>query len=202
LTFEGLKAMLERRGFDYLEATDLGQYLNDAYLLDICEDEDWPFLEETVEGTAPLTIADLRTIEYVIDTTIDRQLYPLLRGRLVNDHSTDLTEAGSPANYYTTALDTINVFPSSATDQLLVRYWRVPSALSGTDEPLLPSRFHTLIVDGAVVRAYEDSDDYELGEAAKTRFDQRLHAMRDSLGMLQHDAPDDYIVVEDPASLR
>lgn len=195
-----MKAAFERRGFDYLDPTDLERYLNDAYLLDVCEEEDWPFLEATSEGEAPLEIADLRTVEYVIDKTLDERLDPLKRARITDELNADITETGTPGYYYLTGGNTVNVYPVAA-DTLLVRYWKAPEALSGTDEPLLPSRFHTLPIDGAVARAYEDSDDYELAEAAKARFDKRLDAMAESLGMLQRDAPDDLIVITDPAAL-
>lgn len=177
------------------------QYLNDAYLLDICEEEDWFFLEEVKEGPAPLEIADLRTVEYVFDQSNVEKLEPLLKDRITDDWNPDLTETGTPSLYYITQGKTINVYPV-ATNEIQVRYWKVAPELSGEAEPLLPKRWHSLIIDGAVARAYEQSDDWELAEAAKNRFDMRLQSMRESLLNLQHDQPDDYVVVEDPAALR
>lgn len=202
MNLEALRTEFLARGFDYLSSTRADNYLNDAYLLDICEEEDWPFLEATEEGTAPLTIADLRTVEYVVNTTQTTKLTPMKEARLTDEFSPDLTTPGTPNLYYITAGTTVNVYPVSTTDEISVRYWKVPTRLSGTSTPLLPERFHSLIVDGAVARAYEDSDDYELAQAASTRFLERLEQMRNSLGMPQHDAPDDFVVVEDPAALR
>jgi hypothetical protein len=201
VNLEALRTEFLARGFDYLSSTRADGYLNDAYLLDICEEEDWPFLEATATGAAPLTLSDLRAIEYVTDLTQPRKLDPLKRARIADDWSTDLTQTGSPSLYYVTKGTTVNVFPVAA-DEIEVLYWKVPTALTGTANPLLPDRFHSLIVDGAVARAYEDSDDYELAQAASSRFEARLERMRTSLGMSQHDAPDDYIVVEDPAALH
>lgn len=193
----------EERGFHYLGSSRLARYINDGYLLDICEGEDWPFLEGVAEGTAPLEIADLRTVEYVLDRTAERKLNPIKRGRLTDDWNVDLTQTGTPEVYYLTQGTTINAFPVSAADVLEARYWIAPSKLSAADdEPLPPERFHTLIVDAAVARAYSDSDDYELRDAARKEFDEGLDQMRESLLEQQHDAPDDYVVVEDPTALR
>jgi hypothetical protein len=201
LNTEALVTSLKAQGFDYLTTVECIQLLNDAYLLDICEDEDWSFLEDVAEGPAPLEISDLRTIEYVTNVTRPGKLDPLLKARITDDWSSDLTQTGTPSLYYVTKGTTVNVFPV-ASDEIAVRYWKVPEELSGSSTPLLPTRHHSLIVDAARARGYENSDDYELAAAAATRFESRLEKMKESLGMLQHDAPDDYIVVEDPAALR
>jgi len=201
MTFEQMVIEMKARGFTHMGAR-CEQYLNDAYLLDICEEEDWPFLEATKSGTTPLEITDLRTIEYVVDDTQVEKLHPLVQARITDDWNPDLTEVGTPELYYVTEGKKVNVFPTSTTDEITVTYWKVPTELSGTEEPLLPTRYHSLIVDGAVARAYENSDDYELANVAKGRFDSRLNAMRDSLMNMQHDAPDDYVVVSDPGAMR
>ena len=202
MNFEDLKTEFLARGFDYLSSTRAGLYLNDSYLLDVCEEEDWPFLEASKSGTAPLEISDLRAIEYVIDETSQEKLTPLIQGRITDDVDVDLTTPGTPEFYYVTEGKKVRTYPVSTTDEVAVTYWKFPTELSGTDEPLLPTRFHSLIVDGAVARAYEDSDDQELATAAEAKFNGRLERMRTSLMNLQHDAPDDHIVLTDPARLR
>lgn len=200
INFTEMDVEFAARGFKHLGSRRT-QYLNDAYLLDICELEHWPFLEETKEGAAPLSIEDLRTVEYVIDLTNVEKLDPLLKDRITDDWSPDLTTTGTPELYYVTEGKTISIYPVAA-DELQVKYWKVPKELSGTEEPLLPKRWHSLIIDGAVARALSNSDDYELSEAARTQFETRLQLMRESLLYPQHDSPDDYIVLEDPAALR
>jgi hypothetical protein len=194
---EELIARFQKQGFDMLSTAECLQYLNDAYLLDICEDEDWFFLEASATGTAPLEIPDLRTIEYVIDTTQETRLEPLRRARIA-DSNTNLAEAGPPLYYYVTEGTTVNTFPTSSTDELLVRYWKVPDELTGSVTPILPTRWHSLIVDGARARAYTNADDWELRTAAQNDFEAKLERMRESLDSQQHDAPDDYVVVTDP----
>lgn len=202
MNLEALRAAFLARGFDYLTSEEANGYLNDAYLLDICEGEEWPFLEASKEGVAPVVLSDLRTVEYVTNTTQNTKLRPLLKARITDDWNPDLTESGAPELYYITAGTTVNVFPVSNTDEILVRYWKFPVALTGTATPLLPERWHSLIVDGAVARAYEKTDDQELATGAEGKFNLRLALMRESLLNLQHDQPDDYIVVQDPAAMR
>lgn len=195
---EELVASFQAQGFEYLSTAECLQFINDAYLIDICEQEDWPFLEATAEGPSPLEVSDLRTVEYVIDTTQQVKLDPLIKARLTDDHNVDLTEAGSPLYYYVSQGTTIKTFPSSSTSTLLVSYWRFPQELSGTAKPVFPKRFHSLIVDAARSRGYENSDDWELAQVSKARFEERFQHMRTSLLSPQHDQADDYIVVTDP----
>lgn len=204
MNLEALRTRFLARGFEYLDAETANDFLNDAYLLDICEEEswggEWSFLEEVVEDEAPVTIADLRTIEYVIDVTQQTKLDPMKRARITDDWNVDLTQTGNPSLYYVTQGTTVNVFPV-ASDTIQVRYWKVAPRLEGSGTPLLPTRYHSLIVDGAVARAYEESDDFELAQASRERFEQRLARMANVLGMPQHDSNDDYVVIEDPYAL-
>jgi hypothetical protein len=199
VTFAQMIIEFKARGFNHL-GSRTESYLNDAYLLDICEEEDWPFLEDVAEGPAPLEISDLRTVQYVIDSRAGK-LDPLLRSRITDDWNPDLTQTGTPSLYYVTKGTTINVFPV-ATNEVVVNYWKVPPELSASAEPLMPKRWHSLIIDGAVARAYANSDDYELAQASRNEFSARLQLMRDSLLHPQHDSSDDYIAVEDPAALH
>lgn len=197
MTFEELVADFLGRGFEYLSNDKAGRYVNDAYLVDICEVEDWEFLAATKTGTAPLTISDLRTIEWVLNTTQEEKLKPLDPRHITDDYDVNLATPGTASFYYPTQGSVINVYPANASDSLSVRYWKAPPALSGSEVPLVPERFHSLIVDGAVTRAYEDSDDYELAENAETKFQRRLQKMRESLLTQMRDGPSEYIQVTD-----
>ena len=191
-----LTTELGARGFDYLTEARRTYFLNQAYLTDICETEEWPFLEATATGNAPLTIADLRVIESVVDENQQIKLTPLTR-KAITDLSPDLDQAGNPESYYITSGNTVNTWPNAA-NSLTVRYHKVPTELSSpTDTPLLPSRWQYLIVEGAVKRAYEDDDEYAAAQAADALFQVRLQAMRDSLLHQQHDRPSSFILQTD-----
>lgn len=196
---EALIAAFQGRGFDYKSSSDSLAFLNDAYLLDICEAEDWAFLEASAEGASPLAISDLRSVEYVTNPTQLTKLVPIDR-REVTDYDTDLSTAGTPGFYYLTEGTTINAFPVSA-ESLYVRYYKTPPALTGSTSPVLPTRFHNLIVDAAVVRGYEDSDDWELARNAEEAFQRRLMVMREALLAVYRDGPSEFIAVTDPDAL-
>jgi hypothetical protein len=188
-----------QRGFDYQSNAEAEQLLNDAYLIDICADQDWPFKEEIVTGTAPLTIGEFDALEYVIDTTEERKLHPLDRRNLTDAFPT-FAETGSPRFYYLTEGTVLNVYPTNTTDSLLVRYYISVPELTGSATPIIPKRWHSLIVDGAVARAYEGSDDYELAQNANAKFQERLEKMRTSILGPYRDGPEQFIAVTDPAA--
>lgn len=202
MTRKELREELEARGFDYLTEARLNRFINSAYLVDICELEDWPFLEATKEGKAPLEISDLRTVEYILDTTQECKLRPVLRARLTDDWDVDLTTTGDPTVYYLTEGKKVNVYPANTTDNLLVRYWKVAAELTeDSKEPISPARFHPLIVDFAEARAYRDKNNSDAANAAQANADRQLQIMRESLLNQQHDDSDDYVTVEDVAAL-
>lgn len=201
MNLEELRQELFDRGFKYLTDPRADRFLQDTYLVDICEGEDWPFLEETKEGVGPLLVTDLRTIEYVWDTVQRRKLTPMLRGRLTDDVDVDLTTRGDPQFYYVTGGVRVNTYPLNVTNKLQVRYWKVPTALAPGYGPVFAERFHGLVVDGAMVRAYQEKDNYELTREARVNFDATLEKMKGSLLHQQHDGSDDYVVITDPAAL-
>lgn len=195
MTLAELRTALQARGFNHLSTTEQERFLNWAYTVDICEAENWPFLSTSTTGTAPVTISDLRTIESVRNTTQKQRIVPLIRSQVI-DYDTDLTTSGTAFSYYLSDGTTLATYPANTTDTLSVTYWKVPETLSADgDTPILPSRFHPLIVDGAVRRAYETSDEWDAAEAARQVFEGRLQQMRESLMHMQHDAPNQYVSV-------
>lgn len=190
LTFLELKTELERRGFDYLNSTELGYFVNRAYF-DICDADSWPFTEATTTGAAPKTISDLNKVEYVLDSTNLVKLSPLDR-RILTDYTTDLTTTGTPTWYYLTSGTTVNVYPANTSISLSVRYWKVPTILSADgDTPLVPNRFRMTIVTGAIVWAYRDNDESEMARAAQEDFQGEIEQMRDALlNQASEDRPD------------
>lgn len=199
MTGEELAARFRAEGFDYLTTSQALEFINDAYQVDICDAEDWPFLEAETTGSAPLTISDLRSLKYVGNSVSEVPLRPRDTGDL-NSLNWNLQEAGDPRYYYITGGTTIKVFPTS-TNSLLVRYYKTPAKLTSSTSPLLPERFHSLIVDGAVARAYENSDDYELAQSKEAKFQTRLGRMREALLGPYLDGPTEFIEVTDPYAM-
>jgi hypothetical protein len=185
MTFAQMLTEFYARGFDYLSLDAAGQtrakrMLNESYL-ELAAAHPWPFLETTVSGTAPLTISNLGDVLYVVDTTNDVRL-PLLDVRGVVPDDPDLDDTGSPRGYYLDGSSTLRVWPASTSASLSVRYIKVPAELSADGDELdVPSRFQGLVVDGAVVRALVDSDNYEAAAALQTLLDARVARMSDAL---------------------
>lgn len=175
---------VKARGFDHLSDARITQFINDAYV-DIAEVHDWTWLETSTSGNAPLSISDLRTIVYVIDTSNDRRLRPI-RAVDLPDIDTDISRSGTPEWYWIDAGVTIKVFPV-ATVALSVRYLKVPASLSGTDTPVIPTRYHNTLVDQAVVWALKDANERQEAASLQQEVNLRLLQM---IGMDQRRSRD------------
>lgn len=188
MNFAALTTELADRGFDYLSASRLGRYINVAYH-ELCDLEEWPFLEASASGAAPLTISDVRTVLSVYDQAANANLTARERRGLVEDYR-DLTTTGPPRFFYLDGTS-LSTYPVGGT--LNARYIKVPPDLAGdTDTPLVPPRFHYVIVDIAARRAYIDSDAYDKAQAVQAEVDRMVAIMRDSL--LQTQTQDDLFV--------
>lgn len=193
MDFASLKQEFQNRGFHYLSDLRQGYFINRSYT-ELCAEEDWPFLEASTTGTAPITISDLRTVSRVIDSTNKYKLRPM-DVRNITDDDTDLTTTGTPTYYYITAGTTVNVYPANTTDTISVSYWKTPTDLSDdSDTPLVPATWHQVIVDGAVAYAYFDSDNFEAATQTMQLWEVGKARMMDALLSQQHDETDDFIV--------
>lgn len=201
MTFAEIQSEFYSRGFDYLNQDTAGQtrakrWINQSYL-DLCERYHWPFLYADTSGTAPLTITDLRAVLEVTDRTTDRKLDSIDR-RDLTDMFPDLPDSGSPSWYYLDSSTSLAVYPASTTDTIQVRYLKVPAELSvAADEPVVPARFQDLIVDGAVIRGYKDSDNFESAALLTGLYELALEAMVLSLLVRTLDRPDAIVAVRD-----
>lgn len=196
MNFGQLESELLSRGADYVADNDplgvrLKRWVNQAYL-ELCESWSWPFLEIDATGPAPLTIADMRAVLYVLSPTNQTKLTWVDQRDLTN-WTADTSLPGTPSSYWL-AGQTVNVYPAS-TQTIAVRYLKVPAELVNTaDEPVVPQRFHDLIVDGAMIRIYKDSDNYEALAQARQEHDRATLAMAASLMVRNHSEPDQITV--------
>lgn len=181
------------RGFDYLNQDTAGQtrakrWVNRAYL-QLCEAFPWPFVEDEVEDTAPLTLGDMRAVLSVVDSTNGAKL-SYVETRSLTDFTTDTDLAGTPCHYWLDG-NTVNLYPTSTTVEVKVRYLTVPDELEDdTDVLVVPNRFTDLVVDGAVLRAYKDTDNFNAHNALKASYQDDLMGMAASLMVRNHSGPD------------
>lgn len=170
-------------GFNYLDdsgagATRATAFINSAYQ-ELCNDSDWPFLEANATGTSTVTLTDLRKVESVVNTTTSDTLQQTDRRTLTNAYGV-LTATGTPTFWYLTTGSVVKSYPVGGT--LSVNYWKVPTDLSsGSDVPVVPSRYQDLIVLGAVRRALVDDQDGPDYQQVQAEYAQRLGSMRADL---------------------
>ena len=184
MDFAALQTEFYANGFDYLNDGGAGEtrakrWINQSYQ-ELCALEDWPFLETTTTGTAPLTISDLGKVLYVVNTDNYQTLWEADQKSI----STTSYPGGSGAwahYYYVTGGDTIATAPAAA-NGLSVRYIKVPTDLSGTsDEPEVPAAYHDIIVLGAVRRALLDDTDAGSLAVVKQEWNERVQMMQSAL---------------------
>lgn len=167
---------LGARGFDFLSSTRTAIMLNDAKneFEDSCP---FPWLETTTTGTAPLTISDLKYVLFVQDTTNDVELQGLAPEQIAL-FGDDISQAGSPEFWWLDGTGTLTTWPLSSSVQLLVRYVKFSPELSASsDTPLIPTRYHNIWVDLAVVRAYRDTDNFAAAAALQTAVAGRMSSV-------------------------
>lgn len=173
-----LRTQLRERGFNFLEDAECDRLLNDAYL-EICDLDDWPFLQATATGPASLTIADLRTVTSVYDTTGRRHLDVTSYDELIQQ-CVDVTQAGTPCVYWIDGLTVVKTWPVGGT--LSVRYLKTPTAMvDPAEQPVIPARFRDIIVTGAARKAAMDQSAAADLDALTQEYQRRLEVMRAAL---------------------
>lgn len=184
-TFASLQTEFYERGPEYLEDDTAGQtrakgWLNVAYH-DICERYPWPFLRITVDDTAPIPLTDVRKVTSVFDITAG---YPLWFLENVEDLSVlgfNPTLTGTPTHAYLDQ-DTLNVWPLNTTDDLKIRYVALEDDLvADGDVPVIPARFTSTIVDGALMWSQKDNDAYGKYQSLSQIYEQSISLMAQSL---------------------
>lgn len=184
MTLAELRTELQSRGFDYVTDSRLNRWLNRAQQR-ICDRHNWPFLETTTTGAAPLTISDVRTILSVTDTDSDATLLHE-DARSIKEYDPTLAATGTPLYYYLNG-SAVTTYPVS-TNGLSVTYIKAPADMSSdSDSPVLPSRYHLLLVDFAACEAYKDSDNLEAFQILRGDVEEQIQEMVNAL-LVQGDA--------------
>ena len=174
------------RGYDFLSTARIGTFVDRSYQA-ICARFPWPFKEESVVVKAPHEFSDLDKILSVSDTAQEIELRGVDRRSLVS-YTATLEESGEPECWFLEN-DTLKVFPESS-NELSIRYLKVPAKLAEAEEPLVPEAWQYLIVDGAVVYCLRDDDEYSEARALQADIDQGIFEMMRALipRNLQNDA--------------
>lgn len=193
MTFDELVDEVQARGFAHISDARVGRWVN-AAVWELHGMLDWPFLEKSVTGTAPLTVSDLGTVELVTDETNDLPLQHCPWRTLKERHG-DLSESGNPEWFYIawpSGTPAIATYPVSSSVTIGVQYWRATPSLSGSNTPAAPERFHDIYVDIAVRNAYPDSDNNNEAAKLQGKITGRISQMVDELIGAQTAGPNDY----------
>ena len=218
MTLDDMYAEMELYGFDDFEDSQKLMLLNEAYF-DIVTREPWPFLEKTVNITVPngvtqITnnasvspqITDLNSVLSFTDTSHNVILIP---------ERTDVVEKNYkinnlnvyPERYYLTGagnndLD-LFVYPAvQGSTSYRLYYTVIPVGATDTGHDtdsntfLIPKRHHSVIVYGALVKAFLVNDDPQAA-AFQNMFEQRYQQMRNDVWMKQYDRTDRIHVLTD-----
>lgn len=154
---------LQARGFAYLDSTRATTMLNRA-LIDFGDYYQWPWLRKTASGAAPLPISDLKYVLKVFDST-GTELFGMSDAEDV-----DITQTGTPQYWWiddTSGTATLTAWPVGSVT-LSVRYVsEAPLLAVGADTPGIPARYHPLWIDLAVIRGYQDDDNFVAAQALR-----------------------------------
>jgi hypothetical protein len=159
-------AAVQARGFDYLSDDRVLLMLNAAKSTfeDIYE---WPWLVTGAAGPTPLNVPDLKLILNVKTTDTIRELLGLdIRQTLLGDVNPLLP--GVPEFWFIEGASTLHVTPGDGASINVIYVADSPELVAGTDTPRIPSRYHHLWIDYAVVEAYKDSDNFTGAQALRS----------------------------------
>lgn len=187
MDFTALKSSLAGRGFQRFTDQLLGEIVNDA-CAELDEMESWPYREASVTGTAPVAITDLGEVDQVFDVAgpVSVPLEKRSYRELVNDFGDVSLAGGCPWFWYRATpagVPTVATYPVSSRS-VGVQYWRSsPVLAAGSDEPLSPERFHSVVVLIGERMAYARQGDAAVVVTLQGEIDRKVLLMRAALLM-------------------
>ena len=216
MTLDEMYTEMELYGFDDLEDSQKLTLLNEAYF-DIATREPWPFLEAAIAITVPSGQSQITNNAVVLDPTKSNPTGPITdvnsvlsftdttnqitmtpeRGDVIEKDYIVANHTDTPTKYYFVG-DELMVYPAtSGNTNYRLYYTRTPeAAISASTEFYLPARHHSIIVYGALVKAFLVNDDPQSG-VFQNMFESRYQQMRADVWMNQYDRPERIGVITD-----
>ena len=165
MDLDAMVAELDEHEFEDLEEATKIRLLNDAYQ-DICARYRWPFLTTT---DTSLEIDDEGVVEWPDDLSHIKRVYKLddtSHRNLLDYDRNFFLEEGLP------------VFRKHLFNKdIVVVYYVTPEDLETGDEPVFPAKYHRLVVIGALVSAYQMTDDLDYAQVFEAKLDKRIARM-------------------------
>jgi len=163
----------------------INRWIQQSYR-EICDFKPWPFLFDSDEGVAPLTIADLGHVVAVVDVATRNELEPITINQLLLGDPTQ-TGTGKPEYWFTEDGETIKITPSGAAIVVRVLYRKKPALLEDGDVPIFDEDYHDIIVTRARVKVYKATDNLEAAAEMLKDYERDRDGMVHSLMKLNYD---------------
>ena len=207
MTLDDMYTEMELYGFDDLEDAQKLILLNESYF-DIVTREPWPFLEALSTIVVPsgqeqitnnvLVVPNPTNVNSVlsfIDTSNNIVMTPERVDVIEKSYFLSLDTNVSSVYYFLG--DELMVYPASSGSTYRLLYTKTPVAATTTSDTFyIPSRHHSIIVYGALVKAFLVNDDPQAA-VFQNMFEARYQQMRNDLWMNQYDRTERVFVTTD-----
>ena len=207
MTLDDMYTEMELYGFDDLEDAQKLILLNESYF-DIVTREPWPFLEALSTIVVPsgqeqitnnaLVVPNPTNVNSVlsfIDTSNNIVMTPERADVIEKSYFLSLDTNVSSVYYFLG--DELMVYPASSGSTYRLLYTKTPVAATTTSDTFyIPSRHHSIIVYGALVKAFLVNDDPQAA-VFQNMFEARYQQMRNDLWMNQYDRTERVFVTTD-----
>jgi len=203
VTIDQMFTEMDLYGFEDFDDDAKLILINEAYF-DIVTREAWPFMEGLVTIAQPsaddtLNVpTNFQAVLSLVDTDNNIVLEPE-RNDVIEKNIRLNADSGSPNKYYFVG-ETLYLYPSDNTGTTYRLYYiKAPSTLtvdSVVADILIPARHHSIIVYGALVKAFLVNDDPQAA-VFQNMFESRYQQMRNDVWMRQYDRPERIHVITD-----
>jgi len=205
-------------GFEDFDDEQKVLLLNEAYL-DIVTREPWPFMERVIVINVPASaskitnnsvvldpdktsptgpITDLGAVLSMIDTTNSIVMLPE-RADTIEKNYRVVDDAGVPEKYYFIG-DDLYLYPAASGGTVYrIYYLKTPEDLqvdTAESAILIPKRHHSIIVYGALIKAFLVNDDPQAA-VFQNAFESRYQQMRNDVWMNQYDRTERVHIITD-----
>lgn len=190
-TLGTLMSEVRERGYHSIVDPRLKRIANDAVRELARKSIAWPWLEQTVTGTAPLLLPRLRAVADVRGADRRRLRHTSLPQL---EHGGDpLYVSGRGSEFYVDAGGRARTFPDS-TEQLTVRYFAWPLVMENPEQGIpVPEELHALVLDLAVIGAAKEMHDWDTVSGLRVLVNEAIGEALDSY-IDQQIADHDYVV--------
>lgn len=193
---------IQAHGFDDESTTLILSAINDAQD-EMCNRHPWTFLEATVTNVGTIVASwslttatnfptDVRSLLVVYNSTLDQTLKGVETKTVYDQYFADIsnTAQGAPQWFYNIGTD-YRLYPTpDAVYTFSLVYLKTPAVIDDVADTLtVPSRYHRIVMTGALAYLYFMRDDDGKGKLFEDRFDKKIIEAINDDGMRQYSNP-------------